>query len=259
MSAELPRLRSFGMGARLGIAALAVVLLAGLAASGAHMRSHYENRDEQPGFTTSDLVGNYHGMSSRAPLLTALERGHPNDLDVEFSAAEREALLKWLRSDNLSADYDNLDLGDEAPAEIIAFACLDCHSRASEDALAKAIPLEFWDDVAGLAISREINPTPPDILIMSMHTHALSLGTMSLMVALLALMTSFPRRLMGLGICITGVALAADFAGWWITRSMPSGVWIVVVAGTLYSGVSGLLLLAILVDALRPPFRSAQS
>ena len=128
---ELPRLRSCSLGVRLGVAALAIVLLAGLGASAAHLRLHYQNRDEQPGFTMSDLEGAYHGVSSRAPLLTALEGGHPDDLGAD----EREALLRWLRSDSLSADYDNLDLGEEAPAEIIAFACLECHSRSSEDAV----------------------------------------------------------------------------------------------------------------------------
>ena len=36
--------------------------------------------------------GRIGGVSSRAPLLTALERDHPNDLEVEFGEAEREAL-----------------------------------------------------------------------------------------------------------------------------------------------------------------------
>lgn len=255
MTSQLPRLRSFSAGVRLGIAALSIVLLSGLAASAVHMKLHYENRDEKPGFTLEDLEGAYHGVSSEAPLRAALERGHPEEL----GQAERDALMKWLDGDSLSTDYDNLDLGDDAPAEIIAFACLDCHSRSSEDAVGKTIPLEFWDDVAGLAISREIMPTPPSVLVASMHAHTISLATMSIAIAFLALMTSFPPRLVGWGICIMGVALAADFAGWWISRSTPSGVLIVVAAGTLYNGASAILLLGVLVDALRPPYRSASA
>jgi hypothetical protein len=174
MTSQLPRLRSFSAGVRLGIAALSIVLLSGLAASAVHMKLHYENRDEKPGFTLEDLEGAYHGVSSEAPLRAALERGHPEEL----GQAERDALMKWLDGDSLSTDYDNLDLGDDAPAEIIAFACLDCHSRSSEDAVGKTIPLEFWDDVAGLAISREIMPTPPSVLLASMHAHTISLANL---------------------------------------------------------------------------------
>ena len=155
----LPRLKDLGLLFRLGVTCLVLTLLGGYVVSGIHMREHYDNRDEREGFTLDDVRAAYHGISAPSPLRTALENDHPEDL----AQADRDALLAWLESDTLSQDYDNLDLGDEAPAEIIAISCLDCHSRGSEDPGA-AIPLEYWDDIRPLAFSTDIQPTPNEII-----------------------------------------------------------------------------------------------
>ena len=110
-------LRSLPYLFRIGIALTMFVLLGGYVVSGIHMNWHYENRDEEPGLTINDIIGAYHGVQSPSPLVQALEEGHPETL----SDPERDALLEWLRGDQLSQQYDNLDLGEDAPSEIIAF------------------------------------------------------------------------------------------------------------------------------------------
>jgi len=120
-------LRSLPYSFRAGIALLTITLVGGYFVSGLFLRWHYENRDEKPGLTMNDFVGAYHGVQSPSPLIEALESGHPESL----SDPERAALLEWLRGDRLSQDYDNLDLGENAPSEIIAFNCLDCHTRSA--------------------------------------------------------------------------------------------------------------------------------
>ncbi|MHC5005391.1 MAG: hypothetical protein ACYTJ0_19995 [Planctomycetota bacterium] len=249
-------LRALPFGVRLGLSTLLLVMLGGFAASFTHLRDHHENRDERPGLTVDDLVGAYHGIRSEAPLLRALRADHPAELEgaTPLAAAERQTLLDWLEGDRISGDYDNLDLGDMAPAEIIAVNCLGCHARDAEQGgeAAATLPLEYWDDVRSVAFSREINPTATEIVVTSMHTHALSLSALSIVLAGLLILTRWPRTLVSAAIALAGLGLLADLAGQWLTRSSPGLVWMIVAGGGVYGGVSCLSILAVLADAWLP-------
>jgi hypothetical protein len=238
-------------------------VLGGLVASARHVADHHQGRDERPGVSLDDIRGAYHGVRTTAPLIRALQRDHPADVtddgDLLLVAREREVLQRWLDSDRISEDYDNLDLGDAAPAEIMAVRCLACHSRQATlgDGVGARIPLDYWDDVKPVAFSREINPVDIEILTTSMHTHALSLATLSLVVAGLLLATAWPRRLAHGLIAVMGIALAADLGGPWLARPWSGAVWIMVVGGGVYGAVVALTLLLILIDLWRPASEKA--
>lgn len=242
------RLRDLGAGARLGLSFLVLTLLGGLGASLQHLVWHHQNRDERPGLSMEDIQGAYHGVRVRSPLIVALERNHPSDLP----AAEREALLKWLQGTRISEDYDNLDLGASAPGEILAARCATCHSRQSADAAAKRVPLEFFDDVKAVAFSRDVRPTDVKILAASTHTHAISLGVLSIVVALLLCGTRWPRGLVGAAVALMGLALFADLGAWWLARDTAGLVYVIAGAGAAYSGLTALALVAVLIDLWLP-------
>lgn len=247
-------LRDLPGAARLALALAVLVLLGGLAASMSHLVHHHENRDEEPGVSLTDLTGAYHGVSTTAPLVQALERGHPEGLADE----DRELLLGWLRSDRISEGYDDLDLGDSAPAEILDRACLDCHARQAEEGggIGREVPLEYWDDVEALSVSRRLEPTPTAILAASTHTHALTLGALTIVVGALLLATRWPAALKNL-LCLGAAAgLAVDLACWWIARDAASAVLGIVVGGALYAVATALSLLFVLADLALPPRRA---
>ncbi len=235
---------------RLGLSALIGVLAIGIAASIAHVHDHYENRDDRPGLTLDDLEGAYRGLDRPAQLLTTIEAGHPADLDPE----SKKILGDWLRGDRVVESYDDLDLGDFAPAELIAVHCLQCHSRQStgESAVGERLPLDYFDDVKLLAYSQRVEPTPAAVLTASTHAHALSLATLTLVVALLAWCTSWPRRLISISIAAIGLGLLFDIGGWWLAREVAGGAGVVAVAGSVYNGGTGLVLLAVLIDLWLP-------
>lgn len=249
------RLRQLGAFTRLGFTGLVLALALGLVASALHLINHYEKRDGIAGLTIDDLIASYHGIDAPSSLVLALERGHPETI----TDAERESLLAWLGSDRISQDYDSLDLGDAAPAEIIAASCLSCHSRnatpAPDQLAAKKLPLDYWDDVQSVAYARSVPPTPTSIILMSMHAHALTMAVMTLMIAALALATAFPRRLIGLLIGVAGVALIADFASWLIARELAAAVYVIVGAGAVYNLATGVLLLLVFLELWRPRTR----
>lgn len=250
------RLRDLPALARFGVACAVIVLLGGLGASGAYLYMHQEERDERPGWSIDDVKGHYHGLVSRAPLVVALEDDHPPELPAD----DRKALLEWLRSDRLSMDYDNLDLGDRAPAELIAVYCLDCHARAATGPeAAPDMPLEFWDDVRDLSISREILPVDTEILAASTHTHALALAALTLVMVLLAALSAWPRWLVGLVTAGAGLGLLIDIASWWLARWNADFAYAIVAGGFVYNLCVVLLGLLIVGELLRPRGKAARA
>jgi hypothetical protein len=257
--AEAPwRLRALDPAVRVGLTFIVLTALGGLVASGRHVVDHHEGRDGRPGLSLDDVRGAYHGVRTTAPLTIALQRGHPADVtddgELLLAAEERDVLSRWLASNRISEDYDNLDLGDAAPAEIMAARCLACHSRQATlaDDVGQRIPLDYWDDVKRVAFSRRINPVDVGILTTSTHTHALGLATLSLVAAGLVLATAWPRRLVHVLIALMGVALAADLGGPWLARSWAGAIWIIVAGGGVYGVAVALTLLLVLVDLWRP-------
>ncbi|MHC5064772.1 MAG: hypothetical protein ACYTG5_12455 [Planctomycetota bacterium] len=227
------RLRNLPLAGRVGASFMILTLIGGLLASGAHVFVHHENRDEQPGLSLDDLTGAYHGVQTRAPLATALERDHPETL----SDADKSLLLNWLRSNRISEDYDNLDLGDSAPVEILDARCNNCHGRnATEgEGIWKQYPLDQFDDVKRLAISRDVRPVDMEILLASTHTHALSMAMIALLLSFLALATRFSRGLVGLLVGLAGIGLFVDLACWWLARDSALFVPLLAGAGGLFA------------------------
>ncbi len=252
------KLRNLGFGAKLGITCLLLTMLGGFAAAAVHMHFHHENRDEQPGMSFDDIKGAYHGVRTTAPLISALKRNHPDELELEESEKllpeDRTTLMNWLNSDRISEDYDNLDLGDAAPAEIIALACSRCHSRQATEGpdVCPSIPLDYWDDVKAIAFSREINPTSIEILTASTHTHALTLALLTIGIAFLALATSWPRPLVGFAIFLSGTGLLVDVASQWLARPYEGFVWGILIGGAVFGIATGLMILAILLNIWMP-------
>ncbi len=258
MSGRLFRLRELGVLARLGIAGLVITMLGGTAASGVYLHMHHGDRDQREGLTIDDVRAHYHGIVSPSPLLESLESGHPETLGDR----DRALLVEWLGGDpaSLSLRYDDLDLGADAPAEIIAVGCLECHARSSSgNESAPEIPLEYWDDVYELAISKDIRPVDGEILAASTHTHALGMASMGIAIAVLALLTSWPRVLVSMLLAGTGLGLVADIGGWWLTRMNDAFAVVVVAGGLLFSGGLSLLSLLVLVDLLLPKPKAAST
>ncbi|MCC6952352.1 MAG: hypothetical protein IT433_13025 [Phycisphaerales bacterium] len=268
------RLRDLGVAARVGVACAVLVVLGGLVASAGHVADHHGPKDDVKGLSLDDVMGAYHGVKAPPLLASALERGHPDDLPEKV----RGALLDWVLGPadatgtragprQLAENYDNFDLGDMAPNELIAKHCLSCHSAKVADThpIAKTYPLDRRDDVLRLSVAKNLTPVPTEILVTSTHTHALSLGTLAVATIALGLATSWPRRLMGALALGIGLGLLADLGGQWIAHTWDyastkdslgrAGVYMVFAGGGLYGLASAAALLLVLVDLCLPSRR----
>lgn len=254
---SFPRLTQLNPLTRLAIALLVLTLLGGYIVSGIHMAWHYEKRDGVPGLTLDDIRGHYHGVSIPSPLIDALTNGHPEQL----ADRERSLLLDWLNDPaRLSERFDDFDLGDDAPAELIAENCLSCHARnaTGPDAYPQ-MPLEYFDDIRPLAISREVNPTTIEIIAMSQHTHAPVMGVILIVLVLLGAMSRAPRSLVGVVALAGAAGLLADMAAWWLARANDIWVYAIVGGGFAYSASTGLIGLIVLLDCIIPSRRISTS
>ena len=210
-----------------------LVLLLGMGASAAHLWFVDHNRDETAEMSMDDVRAAYHGLDRAPALQTALERGHPETLKKE----QRDVLLKWVRSGRIMEDYDSIDLGAASPSEIIASGCVSCHAAGGKDAKPAGIRLASMENLKKVAFGKKVNPTPVNVVAMSTHTHALSLGTLGLALAGLLWMTRVHRGLAGTMIGLMGVAMAADLGSWWWARVWSEAVWVIVVGGAVSNGM----------------------
>jgi hypothetical protein len=258
------KLRRLPFSLRLAVATLVCCLALGEAASLFHLVKHHEKKDDEPGLSFTDLEGAYRGVDRPAPLRRVLDA--PHGLQHVADAKERAALEKWLAGKRINEEYDSLDAGELAPAEILARRCVSCHARQPRDAagangVGATLPLEFWDDVAKVAFEKKLDPVPVEILAMSTHVHALTLPLVAFMVGALALATSWPRRPMRVLVSVGCVGLFVDLASWWLARDdLPSLAWIasplfvrlLVAGGALFGGALALQLALIVLDLLLP-------
>ena len=249
------RLRDLPAAMRAGISALLLVIVGGLAASATHLIWHHENRDDTKGVSYTDIAGAYHGVTAEAPLVRALNRNHP----PELPEASRKILLDWLASGRISEDYDNIDLGDNTPGAIIAANCVSCHASDASDPVARKIPLKFFDDVKRQAFAKNIQPTDIKILAASTHTHALALGTLSLILAALTIATRFSRGIGAILIAVGGIALLVDIGAWWLARDNAMWVKAIFIAGPSYAIATGLSCVLVLADMWLPKSRSVSA
>jgi hypothetical protein len=250
---DIPRLRSLPIVARLSLTCLMAVLGGGYLASGFHMREHHQGRDGQDGLAMTDLRGVYHGVDMTSPLIGALEAGHPGDLDGQapLPAFDKDALLAWLRGERIVADWDNMDLGDAVPADILDLSCAACHSRsAATDARVEPM-LDNIDDIRAHAVSSTINPLPRNVLLATTHTHAIALGTITLVVVLLLCACRWKRPAQALGF-VASAGLLFDLAGWWLARGAEAWVPVIVGAGALHALAVGLGLLLVVAELWLP-------
>jgi hypothetical protein len=231
MAQQTVRLRDFGFGVRLALTLMALLVVFGSAASGLYMQKFQENRDERPDFTFDDIRAHYHGITTPAPMLEALESGHPPQLPQR----ERDALVAWLQGDRLAQDYDNFDLGELAPEEIIVANCVSCHARSASgpDAM-PSMSLEYFDDVRELSISRTVNPVNEKVLYASLHTHVLGLASLTIVVLLLLALTRVPRSIVGLVALVTAAGLCADLGAWIPARDHAVLVELIIFGGIAY-------------------------
>jgi len=243
-------LRDFGVGVRLGLTLLAIVVIGGSAVSGIYLREHHAGRDEREGFTTDDIRAHYHGMRFKSPMLVAIkDKQHPEDLDPEL----RAALIEWLEGDAIMQNYANMELGDKQPAEIIRANCVSCHDADALDLEAyPELPLRYPNQVQKVAMARDIMPVDEKVLLASLHAHALGLASLCMITVLLLALTRAPSAVKGMLAVLIGGGLLLDLGAWIPARDYEFLIWAIMGGGVAFQAGTTLSLLVVLLDLWLP-------
>jgi hypothetical protein len=254
--------------AKIGLSSVLLVMVIGYVASLAHLKSHVGRKDDDPELTWTDIVGTYAGVERPSSLLVALDDPrHREKWATGLTPPEEKVLRDWLARgatvsgggrDPVESGYDAHAPGmpEDAllPADILETRCVRCHAtEATEgDGVGARIPLRRWPEVRKFAYAKTLNPISKEILTISTHTHALSLGIMAMAYVLLLAATRWPRGLTGfLGFAL-GFGLLLDFVGMWWARSWTPAAALVPVGGALFGFGFGLATLLLLLDLWRP-------
>lgn len=241
------RLRDLSFPLRVAATCLLLVIAGGYAASLYFMVHHVSQKDGDPEFSWIDIVGTYHGVDKRAPILVALDKPNHADWLQDVPAADLQILRDWLAlgsavgggADPVQDTWDALPPGapEEAltPADVIDERCVRCHSPSATDVNAhKDVALGRWPTLKNFVYSKKLEPISKDILAQSTHAHALSIPVFTLIACGMLLATCWPRWFRH------GVAMAAfgglllDFGGMWLARTSEIGCHVLVLGGALY-------------------------
>ncbi|MHC4261000.1 MAG: hypothetical protein ACYSWX_00630 [Planctomycetota bacterium] len=235
------RLHRLPVAARVGLTGLLFVLAIGAWTSMLQIPKQHAKNDGVDGLSRTDLIGAYHGVDVPAPLGQVLAAEEPHA--PEMTPDELAGLVAWIDGDSLLDGYDDFDLDDMAPAAIIQRRCVSCHASGSGVAGAEQVPLEYWDQIERVVQDKQITPTPWPILLTSVHTHATSIGTLVVVVGLLACMSRFWTPIRSLPLLLGGVGLLLDIGGQLLARGAVEWVWGVLIGGAMFGSGLGLGLL----------------
>ena len=256
-------LRRLPFGGRLSFTFLLAVVGGGYASALLFMVDHHQGRDDREGLTMTDVEGLYHGTVRPALFGGLLEEGHPSEVDggAALDDLDRDVLLEWLRGEDVAANWSNIDFGDGfgSPQEIVSTTCAGCHGAAAPLEKRAEPELSTWNDYQDIALEKEINPNDTAVLLASTHTHALAMGTITMLMVLLAYATRLPRFLVSLVAFAASAGLALDLASWWLARESAGWVWGVVGGGAAHAGGMALLFVIVFLDLWFPGGRSTDS
>jgi len=256
MNATPFNLRSLPIEGRLALTCLMLVTLGGYLASGFHMKEQHQNRDGRPGLTMSDIQGVYHGVTTPARMGELLEAGHPREVEgaEPLDEPDVQALRDWLAGEKIAENWSNIDFGDGSgsPEEIAGATCGKCHGP-QVPAEERATPLlSTWDHYSELCFDNTVAPTDEAILLMSTHTHALALGTITLLICALMYGTRFPSKMKGILALLASAGLLVDLAAWWLARDSAGFVPLIMAGGMAHAGGMVMMMLAVIADLWAP-------
>lgn len=265
MTLNLKSLRELSFALRVAATCLVLVMMLGYAASLYFVTQHVGRKDGEKGVSGLDLVGTYHGVKKPAPIVTALTGETHRAWLADMPKDDFALLLRWTEgklssaADPIAAAYLEPPPGAPedtmVPADVLDVHCGRCHSPDAKegDGIGARVSLKRWPQVAPHAYTKELDPISVDILAQSTHAHALSMPTFAAVLAALALLTRFSRRLRHTVVLLIFFGLFLDLFGMWAGRWHPAFIYGgVVLGGALFGLGLGLSMAVILIDLWWP-------
>ncbi|MDD2759794.1 MAG: hypothetical protein PHH11_05830 [Methylomonas sp.] len=188
----------------------------------------HQGRDGKPGLSIEDIVILYHGSNDQTRLGAAINGIMEPNLKYK---SDKEVILKWIYKGAEEPGYNN----DIAP--ILNRDCVHCHNPQINPSLPD---LSHFSGVSEVARS---GGAPLPVLIRVSHIHLFGIAFILYFIGRIFLLCDINIYVKRIAVVIPFAAMLLDVLSWFVTKSISSFAYVVVLSGALMGLSMGIQIL----------------
>jgi hypothetical protein len=188
----------------------------------------HQGRDGKPGLSIDDVMINYHGSGTQTRLGTAINGVMEPNLKYK---SDKDVILRWIHNGADEPEYV------EKVAPILNRDCILCHSPRANPSLP-----DLTHYVGAAEVAHAGGVTIPALIRVS-HIHLFGIAFILFFIGKIFLLCDINVYLKRIAVVIPFAAMLMDVLSWFITKSIPSFAYVVVVSGALMGISMGLQIL----------------
>lgn len=190
----------------------------GYLAALANLYYTHQGRDGKAGLTIEDVIVYYHGSDEQTRLGTAISGIMQPNLKIK---SDKDVILSWIQSGAEQAGYE------EKIAPILNRDCVTCHNPSVNPSLPDLSNYKGVSEVAHAGAATTAS------LIRVSHIHLFGIAFILFFVGKIFLLCDINVYVKRIAVIIPFAAMLLDTLSWFITQSVPSFAYVVVISGAL--------------------------
>lgn len=262
------RLRQLPVSARFALSCFLAMIGAGYILALANIYySHRAADGDASALTLNDVRAVYSGLTVEVkggqPVPSRmLEMVDTQMRDFLKTEADYQTLRNWLASGAKQETFTTVAAGSEnSPESILTASCVRCHTpdgeRGEEEAHRSPFAADIFSSADFAMVSKytattvdettgtaKLPPQSIERLVLVGHIHMLTIPVFTLITSLLAAFTGLRPGMKGVLVATPMLVLVIDFAGWFLARSLPGAIWLIVGSGPVFGVFFALQILA---------------
>ncbi len=190
----------------------------GYIAALANLYYTHQGRDSKAGLSIDDVIVYYHGSKLQTRLGTAITGIMEPNLTIK---SDKDVILKWIQTGADEPEYK------EKIAPILNRDCVTCHSPSVNPSLPDL------NNYAGVSQVAHAGGATTASLIRVSHIHLFGIAFILFFVGKIFLLCDINVYVKRIAVVIPFATMLMDVLSWFITQSVPSFAYVVVVSGAL--------------------------
>lgn len=178
----------------------------------------HQGRDGKPGLSIEDIVIMYHGSNNQTRLGSAINGIMEPNLKYK---SDKEVIMKWIHDGAEQSGYAK----DVAP--ILNRDCVHCHNPAVNPSLPNLT------NFAGVSEVAHSGGASVPVLVRVSHIHLFGIAFILFFIGKIFLLCDINIYVKRIAVVIPFAAMLLDVLSWFITKSISSFAYVVVLSGAL--------------------------
>lgn len=188
----------------------------------------HQGKDGKPGLTIQDIVIQYHGSKEQTRLGTAISGIMEPNLKYK---GDKDVILKWINEGADETAYE------QTIAPILNRDCIICHTPSVNPSLPD---LTRYQGVAEVA---HPGGASLPVLVRVSHIHLFGIAFILYFIGQIFLLCEINIYVKRIAVVIPFVAMLLDILSWFLTKSIASFAYVVVLSGALMGLSMGMQIL----------------